>query len=169
VPQHDDRALFELLTLEGAQAGLSWLTILRRREAYRRAFAGFDPVKVATFGDSELQQLLADGGIIRNRQKLASTIENARRVLDVQQEHGSFDSFMWSFVGGKPPVHEFRTLAEVPAQTPESLAMSRTLRKRGFGFVGPTICYAFMQATGLVNDHLIGCAFRGSVLSEAWP
>ena len=155
VPLHDDRALFELLTLEGAQAGLSWSTILKRREGYRRAFAQFDLQTVASFGDVDLQRLLADTDIIRNRQKVISTIGNAQRVLDLQREHGSFDSFVWSFVGNKPLVRT--TMADVPAQTPESTALSTALRKRGFGFVGPTICYAFMQSAGLVNDHLISC------------
>jgi DNA-3-methyladenine glycosylase I len=157
VPLHDDQALFELLTLEGAQAGLSWMTILRRRDSYRRAFADFEPARVAIFGDDELQRLLADPGVVRNRAKLVSTINNARRVLDIQQELGSFDSLVWSFVEGKPLVNEFQAMGQLPAQTPASLAMSRELRTRGFGFVGPTICYAFMQAAGLVNDHLVGC------------
>ena len=157
VPLHDDRALFELLTLEGAQAGLSWITILRRREGYRRAFAQFDLQRVAAFGESDMQKLLADTEIIRNRQKLISTIGNAQRVLDLQREQGSFDSFVWSFVGNKPLVPDRKAMGEVPAQTPESVALSSALRKRGFGFVGPTICYAFMQSAGLVNDHLSGC------------
>ena len=157
VPLHDDRALFELLTLEGAQAGLSWSTILRRRDGYRKAFVDFEPARVAVFGDADVQALLANTAIIRNRQKIVSTIENARRVLEVQKEHGSFDAFAWSFVGGRPLVHEFTTLAELPAQTPESQALSRALRRRGFGFVGPTIIYAFMQSAGLVNDHLVSC------------
>lgn len=155
VPLHDDRALFELLTLEGAQAGLSWSTILKRREGYRRAFAQFDIPSVASFGDVDLQRLLADTGIIRNRQKLISTIGNAQRVLDLQREHGSFDAFLWSFVGNAPLVR--RTMADVPAVTPESTALSTALRKRGFGFVGPTIVYAFMQSAGLVNDHIVTC------------
>jgi DNA-3-methyladenine glycosylase I len=157
VPLHDDRALFELLTLEGAQAGLSWITILKRREGYRRAFDGFDIERVAAFGEGELERLLADGNVIRNRAKLVSTITNARRVLDIQQQLGSFDSLLWSFVDHRPLINEFKTMAELPAQTPTSAAMSRDLRKRGFGFVGPTICYAFMQSAGLVNDHLSGC------------
>jgi DNA-3-methyladenine glycosylase I len=157
VPLHDDRALFELLTLEGAQAGLSWITILKRREGYRRAFDGFDIERVAAFGEGELERLLADGNVIRNRAKLVSTITNARRVLDSQQQLGAFDSLLWSFVDHRPLINEFKTMAELPAQTPTSAAMSRDLRKRGFGFVGPTICYAFMQSAGLVNDHLSGC------------
>jgi DNA-3-methyladenine glycosylase I len=157
VPLHDDRALFELLTLEGAQAGLSWSTILRRRDGYRAAFACFEPARVAAFGDADVQALLANSTIIRNRQKIVSTIDNARRILEVQAEHGSFDRFVWSFVGGVPRQNEFRSLAQIPAQTPESQALSRALRKRGFGFVGPTIIYAFMQSAGLVNDHVVSC------------
>jgi DNA-3-methyladenine glycosylase I len=164
-PLHDDRALFELLTLEGAQAGLSWITILRRREGYRRAFNGFDPQRVAAFDATEGDALLANPDIIRNRQKIASTIENARRVLDVQQEHGSFDRFVWSFVNYAPLVNQFKTSGEVPAQTPESVALSKALRQRGFGFVGPTICYAFMQSAGLVNDHILGCPARSRILA----
>jgi DNA-3-methyladenine glycosylase I len=166
-PLHDDRGLFELLTLEGAQAGLSWMTILRRRDGYRRAFANFDPARVAAFGEPESQRLLANPEIIRNRQKIESTIANARRILEVQQEHGSFDNFVWSFVGGKPLDHQFRSSADMPAQTPESVALSRALKKRGFGFVGPTICYAFMQAAGLVNDHLVSCPARIRIDAEA--
>jgi DNA-3-methyladenine glycosylase I len=157
VPLHDDRALFELLTLEGAQAGLSWITILRRREGYRGAFARFDVERVAAFDESDLERLLADTGIIRNRAKLVATITNARRVLDIQKELGSFDTLLWSFVDHRPLVNQFKSMAELPAQTPVSVAMSRDLRKRGFGFVGPTICYAFMQSAGLVNDHLSSC------------
>ena len=157
VPLHDDRSLFELLTLEGAQAGLSWSTILRRRDGYRTAFAEFQPARVAAFGDADVQALLANTGIIRNRQKIVSTIGNAGRLLEVQNEHGSFDRFVWSFVGGRPLVHEFTTMGELPAQTPESAALSKALRKRGFGFVGPTIIYAFMQAAGLINDHVVSC------------
>src|SRR5919204_3202088 len=157
VPLHDDRELFELLTLEGAQAGLSWSTILRRRDGYRAAFAFFEPARVAAFGDADVQALLADSTIIRNRQKIVSTIDNARLILEVQAEHGSFDRFVWSFVGGVPRQNEFRSLAQIPAQTPESQALSRALRKRGFGFVGPTIIYAFMQSAGLVNDHVVSC------------
>jgi DNA-3-methyladenine glycosylase I len=157
VPLRDDRALFELLTLEGAQAGLSWMTILRRRDGYRRAFAGFDPTAVAAFDQTDLTRLLNDAGIIRNRQKVLATVENARGVLDVQREHGSLHAFVWSFVGGKAIQNNFQTTRDIPAQTPESLALSRALKQRGFGFVGPTICYAFMQAAGLVNDHVVTC------------
>ena len=160
VPLHEDRALFELLTLEGAQAGLSWSTILRRREGYRRAFANFQPAVVATFDDSAVDMLLANPEIIRNRQKIVSTMANARRVVEIQREFGSFDRFIWGFVDNSPLDHHFKRMAEVPAQTPESVAMSKALRARGFGFVGPTICYAFMQAAGLVNDHLATCSAR---------
>jgi DNA-3-methyladenine glycosylase I len=164
VPLHDDRALFELLTLEGAQAGLSWSTILKRREGYRRAFSQFDLPSVAALGDADLQRLLADTGIIRNRQKLISTIGNAQRVLDLQRELGSFDRFLWSFVGNKPLLADRKTMAQIPAQTPESTALSTALRQRGFGFVGPTICYAFMQSAGLVNDHVETCPRRAALL-----
>jgi DNA-3-methyladenine glycosylase I len=157
VPLHDDRKLFELLTLEGAQAGLSWSTILNRREGYRRAFVQFDIGHVAGFGDGDVERLLANADIIRNRGKISSTIANARKVLDLQQEVGSFDSFIWSFVGNTPVINAFEMLGSLPAQTPTSVAMSRALKKRGFGFVGPTICYAFMQSAGLVNDHVITC------------
>lgn len=166
VPLHDERALFELLILEGAQAGLSWSTILKRREAYRRAFAGFDLANVAAFDDDDVARLLGNAEIIRNRQKIASTIANARGVLAIQQELGSFDRFVWSFVeGGKPVVHSFTGMDELPASTPESANLSKALRQRGFGFVGPTICYAFMQAAGLVNDHLLTCDARARILA----
>ncbi len=157
VPLHDDRRLFEMLVLEGAQAGLSWLTILRRREGYRRAFDRFDPQKVARYGPPDVERLLADGGIIRNRLKIESAINNASAFLAVREEFGSFDSYIWRFVDGRPIQNAWTRLDEVPAQTPVSNAMSKDLRKRGFTFVGPTICYAHMQATGMVNDHLIGC------------
>jgi DNA-3-methyladenine glycosylase I len=160
VPLHDDRALFELLTLEGAQAGLSWSTILRRREGYRAAFAQFEVARVAEFGESDVARLMADPGIIRNRQKIVATIGNARHVLAIQAECGSFDSYIWSFVGGQPIDHRFSSMAELPASTDESQAMSKALKQRGFAFVGPTICYAFMQSAGLVNDHLLGCDAR---------
>lgn len=157
VPVHDDRLIFEFLVLEGAQAGLSWITILRKRDAYRKAFDGFDPHKVARYDERKVKRLLADPGIVRNERKIRAAIENARRFLEVQREHGSFDRYIWQFVGGRPIRNRFRRLAEVPALTPESEAMSRDLRKRGFRFVGPTICYAHMQATGMVNDHLVSC------------
>jgi DNA-3-methyladenine glycosylase I len=167
VPLHEDRGLFELLTLEGAQAGLSWITILSRREGYRHAFVQFDPHLVAAFGDTDMQRLLADNDIIRNRQKLISTIGNAQRVLELQREVGSFDRFVWSFVGNKPLLPRRATMADIPAQTPESAALSSALRKRGFGFVGPTICYAFMQSAGLVNDHLVSCPARRAAIEQA--
>jgi DNA-3-methyladenine glycosylase I len=157
VPLHDDRALFEFLILEGAQAGLAWITILRKREGYRRAFEGFDPARVATYGDTEAARLLTDPGIVRNRQKIAAAILNARGFLAIQEEHGSFDRYVWSFVGGSPIQNSWRSLAEIPAETDESRALSRDLLRRGFKFVGPTICYAFMQACGLVNDHVAEC------------
>jgi DNA-3-methyladenine glycosylase I len=161
VPVHDDRRFFEFLTLEGAQAGLSWLTILRKREAYRAAFSGFDPEKVARFDARQKARLLGDAGIVRNRLKIESTVDNARAFLAVQGEFGSFDAYIWRFVGGRPIVRSPRTLAGVPARTEESDAMSRDLKKRGFRFVGTTICYAFMQACGLVNDHVATC-FRAA-------
>ncbi|HEX4845239.1 MAG TPA: DNA-3-methyladenine glycosylase I [Geothrix sp.] len=157
VPQHDDLRLFEKLVLEGAQAGLSWITILRKREAYRRVFHGFDPVKVAAMTDAELARILADPGIVRNRLKVFSARENARAFLAVQREFGSFDAFLWSFVNGRPRVNQPRTLGEIPAVTPEAEALSRALKKRGFKFVGPTIMYAYMQSMGLVDDHLTTC------------
>lgn len=157
VPLHDDRRLFEMLVLEGAQAGLSWLTILRRREAYRRAFGGFDPQAVARYGPTDRERLLADAGIVRNRLKIDSAIANARAFLAVQEAFGSFDAYIWRFVDGRPTGNAWTTPEEVPAQTAVSGAMSRDLRQRGFTFVGPTICYAHMQATGMVNDHLVGC------------
>jgi DNA-3-methyladenine glycosylase I len=157
VPLHDDRALFELLILEGAQAGLSWATILRKRASYRKAFAGFDARKVARFGARDVERLLGDAGIVRNRLKIESTIDNARAVLAVVDEHGSLDRYLWSFVGGEPIQHAPRAMRDVPVRSVESDAMSKALGKRGFRFVGSTICYAFLQATGMVNDHLVTC------------
>ena len=157
VPQHDDPKLFEMILLEGAQAGLSWATVLARREGYRKAFAAFDAAGVARFTDSDRQRLLADPGIIRNRAKIDAAIGNARAFLEVQAEHGSFDSFLWKFVGDEPEVNRFRSLAEIPAQTDTSLALSKELKRLGFRFVGPTIVYAFMQAVGMVNDHTVDC------------
>ena len=157
VPQHDDRALFELLTLEGAQAGLSWITILKKRDNYRAAFAGFDPAAVAGFGEAETAALLANPGIVRNRLKVASTISNARAVLELQAEFGSFDAWLWRFVDGRTVHNHWPDLSAVPASTPLSDTLSKALRKRGFRFVGSTICYAFLQAAGLVNDHTVGC------------
>jgi DNA-3-methyladenine glycosylase I len=157
VPVHDDRVLFEFLILEGAQAGLSWNTILKKRENYRKALDGFRPEKIACYNKRDVQRLLCNDGIVRNRLKIAATIENAKRFLDVRKEFGSFDAYLWSFVGGNPIQNRWRTLADVPARTSESDAMSRDLLRRGFKFVGSTICYAFMQATGMVNDHLVTC------------
>ena len=157
VPLHDDRLLFEFLVLEGAQAGLSWLTILRKRDNYRRAFANFVPEKVARFDQRKIARLLADAGIVRNRQKIEAAIANARAYLKVQEEFGSFDAYSWRFVEGKPIRNRWRRMTEIPAKTEESEVMSRDLVQRGFRFVGPTICYAHMQATGMVNDHLLGC------------
>ena len=157
VPERDDRALYELLTLEGAQAGLSWATILHKRENYRKAFAGFDPAVVAAFGPARVEELLQDAGIVRNRLKVESTVESARRVLEVQEELGSFSDLVWGFVDGEPLVGGWRSVSEIPAETPVSKAMSKELKRRGFRFVGPTVCYAFMQATGLVDDHVVSC------------
>jgi DNA-3-methyladenine glycosylase I len=157
VPSHDDRHLFEMLVLEGAQAGLSWATILRKREGYRRAFAGFDVDAVARFGRRDVERLLGDRAIVRNRLKIESAVANARAALAVREEHGSLDAFLWGLVGGRPAHNRFRALSEIPAETPASKAMSKELKRRGFRFVGPTICYAFMQATGLVNDHVLAC------------
>lgn len=157
VPIYDDRLLFEFLILEGAQAGLSWITILKRREGYRRAFDNFDPELVAKYGKRKINSLLADEGIIRNRLKVESAISNAARFLEVQEEHGSFSDFIWQFVDGKVIQNRWKTLADVPAKTAESDEMSRVLKKLGFRFVGSTICYAHMQATGMVNDHLVTC------------
>ncbi|HEY6250295.1 MAG TPA: DNA-3-methyladenine glycosylase I [Candidatus Angelobacter sp.] len=157
VPQHDDHVLFEFLILEGAQAGLSWSTILAKRDAYRKAFSNFDPNKVARYSPEKIAKLLANPGIVRNRLKIASAVRNARAFLQVQKEFGSFDRYIWEFTAGKPKVNRWRSMSQVPAQTPESVQMSKDLLKRGFSFVGPTVCYAFMQAVGMVNDHLIGC------------
>ena len=163
VPVHDDRRLFEMLVLEGAQAGLSWLTILKRREGYRAAFAGFDAQKIARFNLKKQAALMKDPGIIRNRLKISATVDNARAFLAVQKEHGTFNHYIWSFVGGKPKKNRRKSHGEVPAQTPEAETMSRDLKKRGFRFVGPTICHAFMQAVGMVNDHTVDC-FRHAQL-----
>jgi len=157
VPVHDDRLLFEFLILEGAQAGLSWDTILQKRDNYRKAFDRFDAKRIARYDKRKIAELLKNPGIIRNRLKIASTLSNARHFLEVQKEFGSFDKYIWQFVGGKPKVNRWRKGAAVPARTPESDAMSKDLKKRGFTFVGTTICYAFMQAVGMVNDHLVMC------------
>ena len=165
VPCHDDRTLFEFVILEGAQAGLSWSTILRKRENYREAFAGFDAAKVARFTPARCARLLKNEGIIRNRLKIAGAVRNARAFLEVRDEFGSFDAYIWRFVGGRPIVNRRKSFKDVPATTPESDAMSKDLKKRGFTFVGSTICYAFMQATGMVNDHLVSC-FRHKQVSR---
>jgi DNA-3-methyladenine glycosylase I len=157
VPSHDDRHLFELLTLEGAQAGLSWSTILRKRDGYRTAFADFDPRAVAGFSATHVERLLADPTIVRNRAKVESAVSNASAILAIEEELGSFDAYLWSFVDGTPIVSGRRTLADLPAETAESRALSKDLKRRGFRFVGPTICYAFMQAVGMVNDHVVDC------------
>jgi DNA-3-methyladenine glycosylase I len=167
VPCLDDRALFEKLVLEGAQAGLSWITVLRKREAYRRAYRGFDPRRVARFGAADVKRLLADAGLVRNRLKIESSITNARAVLEVQRRYGSFAAFVWSFVGGKPIVNAPHALADLPARTPESEALSAALRAHGFRFVGPTIVYAWMQSMGLVNDHQVGCFRRAASVRES--
>ncbi len=164
VPVHDDRKLFEMLILEGAQAGLSWETILQRRESYRRAFDGFDPREVAGYDDAKSAELLKDTGIIRNRLKVASAIGNAKAYLETQRELGSFDAYLWRFVDGEPLVGAWTEMGQIPATTPESDALSKDLRGRGFNFVGPTICYAYMQSVGLVNDHLVSC-FRYAELA----
>jgi DNA-3-methyladenine glycosylase I len=163
VPVHDDRRLFEFLILEGAQAGLSWSTILAKRAAYRRAFARFNPRAVARFTAARMRALLRDPGIVRNRAKIAATIANARAVLDVQREHGSLDAYVWTFVDGRPVQNRWRAPREVPAETETARRLSRDLKARGFAFVGPTICYAFMQATGMVNDHLVECFRRREI------
>jgi DNA-3-methyladenine glycosylase I len=157
LPDHDDARLFEMLVLEGAQAGLSWQTILNKRDGYRRAFAGFDPRKVARFDTRRIERLLDNPDIVRNRLKVVSAVTNARAIREVQRTEGSLDSYLWRFVGGVPKVNRRRRPGEVPAETPESRAMSKDLKARGFAFVGPTVCYAFMQATGMVNDHLTAC------------
>ena len=165
VPLHDDRRLFEFLVLEGAQAGLSWITILRKRENYRDAFDDFDAARIAAYDANKIESLLQNPGIVRNRLKVEATVTNARRFLEVQEKYGSFDTFVWQFVGGKPRQNHWRGLAEVPSSTPESDAMSKELKRLGFKFVGTTICYAHMQATGMVNDHTTDC-FRHGELAE---
>ena len=165
VPVHDDVRLFEMLTLEGAQAGLSWSTILNKREGYRRAFAGFEPAKVARFTPAKIERLLQDPGIVRNRLKVESAVNNAARVVEVRRDEGSLDAYLWSFVGGEALVGRFREIDDIPSETAESKAMSKELKKRGFRFVGPTVCYAFMQACGLVNDHVTSC-FRYAELER---
>jgi DNA-3-methyladenine glycosylase I len=164
VPLHDDRALFEFLILEGAQAGLSWSTILKKRPAYRTAFDRFNPRKVARYGDEKIAALLANAGIVRNHLKIRAAVRNAQALLTLQKEFGSFDTYIWQFVGGQPMQNRRRRMEDLPARTPQSDAMSKDLAKRGFTFVGSTICYAFMQATGMVNDHVVGC-FRHKELT----
>ena len=166
VPIHDDRKLFEFLVLEGAQAGLNWLIILRKRDAFRAAFEGFNPSKVAGFSGADIRRLLANRGIIRNRLKINAAVTNARQLISVQEEFGSFNDYVWKFVGGRPIKHRFRSMSSIPAKSRESDRMSNELRRRGFKFVGSTICYAFMQATGMVNDHVTNC-FRYSEVSNA--
>jgi len=165
VPAHDDKILFEFLILEGAQAGLSWNTILKKRENYRQAFQHFDPRIIARYDAHQVERLLANPGIVRNRLKIAAAIQNARAFLAVQEEFASFDAYLWSFVGGRPKVNRWRTLREIPSQTPEAEALSRDLKRRRFKFVGPTICYAFMQAVGMANDHTVDC-FRHAQLEK---
>ena len=169
VPVHDDRLLFEFLVLEGAQAGLCWLTILRKRAAYRKAFAEFDPAKVARFDGRRVDRLLQNSGIVRNPLKIKSAIGNAQAYLKIQDQFGSFDVYQWRFVDGRPRRNRWKTMAQVPAQTLESKAMSRDLKQRGFTFVGPTICYAHMQAVGMVNDHLVHCFRHRQVGGAPWP
>jgi DNA-3-methyladenine glycosylase I len=166
VPLHDDRMLFEFLVLEGAQAGLSWETILKKRDNYRKAFNRFNPKVIAKYDQKKIDELLGNAGIIRNRLKINAAIQNANSFLAVQKEFGDFDSYIWSFIGGKPKINKVRGMEDVVAQTPESVAMSKDLLKRGFKFVGPTICYAFMQAVGMVNDHLVTCFRYKEVLGE---
>jgi len=165
VPVHDDRRLFEMIILEGAQAGLSWLTILKRRGTYRKAYEGFDPLKMFKWTDAKINRLMENSGIIRNRRKIEAARTNAAAYLNIIQEFGSFDMFIWSFVNGKPILNSWRTLNEVPSETTESHLMSRELKLRGFKFAGPTICYAFMQAVGMVNDHIVDC-FRHQAIQE---
>ncbi len=164
VPVHDDRLLLEFLILEGAQAGLSWSTILAKREGYRKAFANFDAAKIARFDERKIAALLSNPQIVRNRLKILAAVSNAKALLEVQNEFGAFDPFIWQFVGGKPKINAWKTLSQVPARTPQSDAMSKELLRRGFKFVGPTICYAFMQAVGMVNDHLVSCFRRSGLI-----
>ena len=166
VPVHDDRKHFEFLTLESAQAGLSWYTVLRKRANYRQAFAEFDPAKVARFNAAKIEQMLQDPGLIRNRRKISAAVENARHFLAVQDEFGSFSAYIWRFVDGEPIVNEFRTLADLPATSRESDALSKDLKSRGFKFIGSIVIYAHMQATGMVNDHVLDCFRRGQILDE---
>jgi len=157
IPEHNDQKLFEMLLLEGAQAGLSWITILKKRQNYRKAFDNFDPKKVVAYNETKIKELLNNAGIVRNKLKVNATVKNAGEFLEIQKEFGTFDTYIWQFVGGKPRKNAFKYLKDLPAKTPESEAMSKNLLKRGFKFVGPTICYAFMQAVGMVNDHVVSC------------
>jgi DNA-3-methyladenine glycosylase I len=166
VPVHDDKLLFEFLTLEAAQAGLSWYTVLKKRENYRKAFNQFDPKKMAKYDEKRVERLLGNPGIIRNRKKIMAAINNAKRFLEVKEAFGSFDAYMWRFVGGRPVVNKIKMLSDYPTTTSESEAMSKDLRQRGFKFVGPTICYAHMQATGMVNDHTLDCYRRHEIIDE---
>ena len=166
VPLHDDRALYELLVLEGMQAGLSWMTVLRKRENFRRAMDGFDPSRVSRYSQDKMKRLLADAGIIRNRMKLEAAINNAQRFPEVQEEFGSFDAYIWRFIGGRPKVNRFASLADLPPETEESRVMCKDLRARGFRFVGPTICYAYMQGAGLVNDHTTDCFRHAELMGQ---
>lgn len=166
VPLHDDRALYELLVLEGMQAGLSWMTVLRKRENFRRAMDGFDPSRVSRYSQDKMKRLLADAGIIRNRMKLEAAINNAQRFPEVQEEFGSFDAYIWGFIGGRPKVNRFASLADLPPETEESRVMCKDLRARGFRFVGPTICYAYMQGAGLVNDHTTDCFRHAELMGQ---
>jgi DNA-3-methyladenine glycosylase I len=166
LPVHDDRVLFEFIILEGAQAGLSWYTVLRKRESYREAFDGFDPEIIARYDEAKIAELLSNPGIIRNKQKVNAAIGNAKSFLDVRREFGSFDSYLWTFVGGKPKLNSFKNYSDIPATTPESDAMSKDLRERGFKFVGSTICYAHMQGTGMVNDHTTDCFRRQQIIDS---
>lgn len=169
VPVHDDRSLFEFLVLEGAQAGLSWLTILRKRPAYRKAFAGFDPPRVARFDRRKVDRLLQNPAIVRNRLKIESAVNNARAFVKIQDEFGSFDAYQWRFVEGRSRRNRWKSVARIPAHTPESDALSRDLKQRGFTFVGPTICYAHMQAVGMVNDHVVNCFRHRQIGGAPWP
>ena len=164
VPCHDERALFEFLILEGAQAGLSWITILRKRENYRRAYHGFDPAKIARYGEKDVARLLGDAGIVRNRLKIAASIDNARATLELYERGGSLDQLLWSFVDGRPRINRWKAMSEIPAVTPQAEALSKELKRRGFRFIGPTVMYAHMQATGMVNDHLVTCPRHKEVL-----
>ena len=166
MPLHDDKKLFELLILEGAQAGLTWETVLKKRDNYRKAFHNFDPIRISQYSEKDINRLLSDSGIIRNRLKIEAAIINARRFIEIQKEFGAFDKYIWQFVDGRPIKNNFQSLKDIPATTKESYAMSKDLKKRGFKFVGPTICYAFMQAIGMVNDHMIDCFRYTEILEE---